>query len=82
MCITLIKIFIRLNNMLTILSVSEIRFKRKGLGISQQKMADLLKLSYQTYQKYEKRGDMLVSQAIKCTEYLQKVEKDKREEAK
>jgi DNA-binding transcriptional regulator YiaG len=54
--------------------VSEIRKKRELLKISQAKMADVLHINWRTYQNYEKTEDMLLSQALKCTEYLKGIE--------
>ncbi len=57
-----------------VFTIEQMRKKREQLKISQSKMANILKVSWRTYQKYEKVGDMLLSQAIRCTEYLKKTE--------
>ena len=54
--------------------ISEIREKRMKLKVSQNKMADLLKISVNSYKRYEKTGDMWFSQTEKCTEYLMALE--------
>ncbi len=54
--------------------VEQIKEKRKELGISQNKMASLLKINIRTYRRYEREDDMLFSQILKCTEYLKKTE--------
>lgn len=56
-----------------ILEVSDIREKRLLLGISQKKMAMVAGVSIQTYQRYEDKGDMWLSQCVRCTDYLNKV---------
>jgi DNA-binding XRE family transcriptional regulator len=50
--------------------VSEIRKKRIELKVTQEKMASLLGVTSQSYLYYEKKGDMWLLQALKCTEYL------------
>lgn len=58
----------------SIYDVPEIRKRRELLKISQEKMAEILKVTPLTYFKYEKKSDMLLSQALKCTEYLGGIE--------
>ena len=57
-----------------VFDVAEIRKRREALKISQEKMAEILRITPLTYFKYEKKGDMLLSQALKCTEYLKGIE--------
>lgn len=57
-----------------VFTVAEIRTKRESLKISQAKMAEVLNVNWRTYQKYEKIENMLLSQALKCTEYLKGIE--------
>jgi DNA-binding XRE family transcriptional regulator len=64
--------------MISVFDVPEIRVMRKKLGVTQDKMAQVLKISLSTYQKYERGSDMPISRVKKCTEYilaLEEVEK-------
>jgi len=58
----------------SIYDIQEIRKRREKLKISQEKMAEILKVTPLTYLKYEQKGDMLFTQALKCTQYLQALE--------
>lgn len=53
-----------------VLTMSEITQKRKRLKISQIKIAEILKVDVRTFRIYEKKNDIYVHLAEKCTDYL------------